>query len=99
MSKVILILLAILLPPLAVYLKTKVAKGTLINIVLCIFFWIPGILHAHSILLKQTNAGLGGRSGWVGPPLQGEGTSGDGLKQDRKCRSLDTVTHLLQSMG
>lgn len=46
MSKVILIILAILLPPLAVYLKSKSAKTTILNIVLCLFFWIPGILHA-----------------------------------------------------
>ena len=52
MNKVILIVLAILLPPLAVYLKTKSAKDTIINIVLCIFFWIPGILHALYLILK-----------------------------------------------
>ena len=52
MSKLVLIILAILLPPLAVYLKTKAAKHTVINIVLCIFFWIPGILHALYLILK-----------------------------------------------
>jgi uncharacterized membrane protein YqaE (UPF0057 family) len=52
MSKVILIILAILLPPLAVYLKTNSAKDTIINIVLCFFFWIPGILHALYLILK-----------------------------------------------
>ena len=52
MSKVILIILAILLPPLAVYLQTKSAKDTIINIVLCFFFWIPGILHALYLILK-----------------------------------------------
>jgi uncharacterized membrane protein YqaE (UPF0057 family) len=52
MSKIILIVLAILLPPLAVYLKTKSAKDTIINIVLCFFFWIPGILHALYLILK-----------------------------------------------
>ncbi len=51
MSKVILIILAILLPPLAVYLKTKSAKDTIINIILCFFFWIPGILHALYLIL------------------------------------------------
>ena len=52
MSKVILILLAILLPPLAVYLKTKSGKSTFINIILCIFFWVPGILHALYLIFK-----------------------------------------------
>ncbi len=42
MSKVVLIILAILLPPLAVYLKTKSAKDTIINIVLYIFFGSSG---------------------------------------------------------
>jgi uncharacterized membrane protein YqaE (UPF0057 family) len=52
MSKLILIILAILLPPLAVYLKTSSGKQTIINIVLCIFFWVPGILHALYVVLK-----------------------------------------------
>ncbi len=52
MSKVVLIILAILLPPLAVYLKTKSGKDTLINLLLCFLFWIPGILHALYLVLK-----------------------------------------------
>jgi uncharacterized membrane protein YqaE (UPF0057 family) len=52
MSKVILIILAILLPRLAVYLETKSGKDTIINVVLCFFFWIPGILHALYLILK-----------------------------------------------
>lgn len=53
MSKLILIILAILLPPLAVYLKTKSGKTTLLNVVLCIFFWVPGILHALYVILAK----------------------------------------------
>ena len=52
MSKIILIILAILLPPLAVYLKTKSAKDTIINLILCFLFWIPGVLHALYLILK-----------------------------------------------
>ncbi len=52
MSKVVLIILAILLPPLAVYLKTQSAKDTLINLILCFLFWIPGVLHALYLILK-----------------------------------------------
>ncbi len=37
--------LAILLPPIAVFLCGKPMQGV-INIVLCLFFWIPGIIHA-----------------------------------------------------
>ena len=52
MSKVILIILAILLPPLAVYLKTKSGKDTIINVILCFLFWIPAVLHALYVILK-----------------------------------------------
>ena len=52
MSKVILIILAIFLPPLAVYLKTKSAKDTIINVILCFIFWIPAVLHALYLILK-----------------------------------------------
>ncbi|HOW64625.1 MAG TPA: YqaE/Pmp3 family membrane protein [Candidatus Paceibacterota bacterium] len=52
MSKAILIILAILLPPLAVFLKTNSGKQTILNLVLCFFFWIPGILHALYLIFK-----------------------------------------------
>jgi uncharacterized membrane protein YqaE (UPF0057 family) len=52
MNIIILIILAILLPPLAVYLKTKSAKDTIINVVLCLLFWLPGVLHALYLCLK-----------------------------------------------
>jgi uncharacterized membrane protein YqaE (UPF0057 family) len=52
MSKVVLIILAILLPPLAVYLHTKSGKDTVINLILCFLFWIPGVLHALYLILK-----------------------------------------------
>lgn len=52
MSKLILVILAILLPPLAVYLQTKSGKDTIINLVLCFFFWVPGVLHALWLILK-----------------------------------------------
>lgn len=52
MSKLVLVILAILLPPLAVYLKTKSGKDTVINVILCFFFWVPGILHALYLILK-----------------------------------------------
>ena len=52
MSKLVLILLSLFLPPLAVYLKTNSAKHTIINILLCILFYIPGVLHALYLVLK-----------------------------------------------
>ncbi len=45
-NKIILILLAIFLPPLAVYLKTKSGKDTVISLVLSLVFWFPGVLFA-----------------------------------------------------
>lgn len=38
-------LLAILLPPVAVFLAGKPIQG-LLNIVLTLMFWIPGVIHA-----------------------------------------------------
>jgi uncharacterized membrane protein YqaE (UPF0057 family) len=46
MNKIVLIILAIILPPLAVYLKTKSGKDTIINLILCLLFWLPGVIHA-----------------------------------------------------
>ncbi|MBI1841633.1 MAG: YqaE/Pmp3 family membrane protein [Verrucomicrobia bacterium] len=53
MSKAILIILAVLLPPLSAYLKTKSAKDTVINLILCFFFYVPGVLHALYLIFKS----------------------------------------------
>lgn len=52
MNNLILIILGVLLPPLAVFLKKGVGKDLLINIVLCLFFYVPGILHALWVVMK-----------------------------------------------
>ena len=52
MNKVLLIILALLLPPVAVFLKNGVGKDLLINVVLCMFFYIPGIIHALWLVTK-----------------------------------------------
>lgn len=52
MNKIILVILAVLLPPLAVFLNNGAGKDLLINIVLCLFFYVPGILHALWLVLK-----------------------------------------------
>ena len=46
MNKIVLIILAIILPPVAVFLKDGVGKSLLINVVLCCIFFIPGVIHA-----------------------------------------------------
>lgn len=51
-SKLLLVIIAILLPPLAVGLKEGVGMSLLINIILCILFWLPGMIHALWVVLK-----------------------------------------------
>jgi uncharacterized membrane protein YqaE (UPF0057 family) len=52
MNKLILIILAIFLPPIAVFLKSGAGKDLLINILLCILFYVPGIIHALWVCTK-----------------------------------------------
>jgi uncharacterized membrane protein YqaE (UPF0057 family) len=51
-NKLVLIILAILLPPLAVFLKEGAGKHLIINIVLCFLFYVPAILHALWLATK-----------------------------------------------
>ena len=45
-NKIVLIILSIFLPPVAVFLKNGAGKDLVINILLCVVFFLPGILHA-----------------------------------------------------
>ncbi|XOV94841.1 MAG: YqaE/Pmp3 family membrane protein [Bacteroidota bacterium] len=48
------IILAILLPPVAVYLEAGFKKNKfLINIILCLLFFIPGVIHALLVVFKK----------------------------------------------
>ncbi|MCG6975607.1 MAG: YqaE/Pmp3 family membrane protein [Acidiferrobacterales bacterium] len=51
-NKILLIILAIFLAPVAVYLKKGVGKDLLINIVLCFLFYIPAVIHALIVVTK-----------------------------------------------
>ena len=51
-NKLLLVIIAILLPPVAVFLKAGGGKDLLINIVLCLLFWFPGLLHALWVVTK-----------------------------------------------
>lgn len=51
-NDLLMVIIAILLPPVAVFLKKGVGKDLLINIILCLFFYIPGIIHALWLILK-----------------------------------------------
>lgn len=45
-------LLAILLPPVAVLFAGKPIQAVL-NFVLCLFFWIPGVIHAILVVNEK----------------------------------------------
>lgn len=45
------IIIAFLLPPLAVYLNSGITLGFFLNILLTILGWIPGVVHALLVLL------------------------------------------------
>jgi uncharacterized membrane protein YqaE (UPF0057 family) len=45
-NKLLLIIIAILLAPVAVFLKKGVGKDLVINIVLCFLFYLPAVVHA-----------------------------------------------------
>ncbi|MFY0652262.1 MAG: YqaE/Pmp3 family membrane protein [Cyclobacteriaceae bacterium] len=47
------IILAILLPPIAVFLDKGIGKHFWINLILTIFFFVPGIIHALLVVLKK----------------------------------------------
>lgn len=40
------IILSVLLPPIAVFLEHGIGKNLLINILLTILGWVPGVIHA-----------------------------------------------------
>jgi len=52
MNRIVLIILAIFLPPIAVALKNGIGKDLLINIVLCLLFFLPGVVHALWVVTK-----------------------------------------------
>ena len=50
-QKLLLIIIAIFIPPLAVGLKTGIGGHLILNIILTLLFWIPGFLHALYVIL------------------------------------------------
>ncbi len=51
-NKIVLIILAIIIAPVAVFLKKGAGKDLIINIILCFLFYIPAVIHALWIVLK-----------------------------------------------
>ena len=51
-NTLLLVIIAILLPPLAVGLKSGVGGALILNIILTIIFYVPGLLHALYVVLN-----------------------------------------------
>ena len=53
MNKVVLIVLALLLPPVGVFFKSGFSKDLLINVILCCLIWFPGVVHAVWLVTRD----------------------------------------------
>ncbi|MEJ1358507.1 MAG: YqaE/Pmp3 family membrane protein [Candidatus Sedimenticola sp. (ex Thyasira tokunagai)] len=51
-NKLLLIILSIFLAPVAVFLKKGLGKDLLINVILCLFFYLPAVMHALWVVTK-----------------------------------------------
>jgi uncharacterized membrane protein YqaE (UPF0057 family) len=51
-GKLLLVIIAILLPPLAVGLKEGIGMQLVLSIILTLIFYVPGLVHALWIVLK-----------------------------------------------
>ena len=51
-NKVLMVIVAFLLPPLAVGLKEGIGTSFIINVVLTLLFWLPGLIHALIVVLR-----------------------------------------------
>jgi len=52
-NKLLLVIIAVLLPPLAVGLKEGIGLHLILNILLSLLFYIPGLIHALWIVLRS----------------------------------------------
>jgi uncharacterized membrane protein YqaE (UPF0057 family) len=51
-NKLLMVIIAILLPPLAVGLSKGVGGALILNIILWLLFYVPGLIHALIVVLK-----------------------------------------------
>lgn len=51
-NKLLMVIVAFLLPPLAVGLKEGIGTSFIINLVLTLLFWLPGFIHALIVVLR-----------------------------------------------
>ena len=52
-NKIVLIILALLLPPVAVFMKKGAGKDLIINILACCLVLFPGIVHAVWLVTRD----------------------------------------------
>lgn len=50
-NKLLLVILAILLPPAAVAIKNGIGTSFVLNLVLTLIMWLPGVIHALIVVL------------------------------------------------
>lgn len=50
-NKILLVVLAFLLPPAAVALKSGFGQSFVINLILTLLMWLPGVIHALLVVL------------------------------------------------
>ena len=48
------VLISILLPPLGVFLAMGISQALIINVVLTLLGWLPGVIHALWVLSKKS---------------------------------------------
>ncbi len=53
MNKLIMILLCVFIPPLAVFIDKGLGKDFIINLILTLFFFVPGMIHALWLTLNK----------------------------------------------
>jgi uncharacterized membrane protein YqaE (UPF0057 family) len=53
MDRFIEVLIALFLPPLAVALRKGLGLQFLINLILCLLFWVPAIVHAVYVVVSE----------------------------------------------
>lgn len=51
-NTLLMIIIAILIPPLAVFLKKGIGMALVISIILTLLFYLPGLIHALYVILK-----------------------------------------------
>ena len=52
-NKLLMVIIAILLPPVAVGIKKGIGLALVINIILTFCLWLPGFIHALWVVLKS----------------------------------------------